>query len=72
MDEGDGRYLAYEAFETGPTKPGDIFSLGMTFLELSSLQRLPESREGHVKDGRICDWFMKCNYNNLFIITIKY
>lgn len=59
MDEGDGRYLAYEAFELGPTKQGDIFSLGMTLLELSSFQRLPDSRENHIKDGQICDWFMK-------------
>ncbi|KAL8561936.1 hypothetical protein ACOMHN_001262 [Nucella lapillus] len=35
-EEGDGRYLAPEAINGNPGKPSDIFSLGMTILELAA------------------------------------
>ncbi|XP_076471842.1 membrane-associated tyrosine- and threonine-specific cdc2-inhibitory kinase-like [Babylonia areolata] len=35
-EEGDGRYLASEAINGNPGKPSDIFSLGVTILEMAT------------------------------------
>jgi len=41
--EGDGKYLAAEVLNDKPTKAADIFSLGMTILELATDLDLPNN-----------------------------
>lgn len=43
MIEGDSRYLAQEVLNDRPTKASDIFSLGMTILELATDLDLPSN-----------------------------
>ncbi|KAL7079516.1 hypothetical protein ACQ4LE_001567 [Meloidogyne hapla] len=43
VTEGDGKYLAAEVLNDKPTKAADIFSLGMTILELATDLDLPNN-----------------------------
>ncbi|VDK76047.1 unnamed protein product [Onchocerca ochengi] len=40
-DEGDGKYLAPEVLQNGARKPSDIFSLGMTMIDICTDLELP-------------------------------
>jgi len=46
LDEGDSRYLALEVLNNPPTKASDIYSLGMSLLELAAKVNLPPSGTG--------------------------
>ncbi|XP_064602098.1 membrane-associated tyrosine- and threonine-specific cdc2-inhibitory kinase-like [Liolophura sinensis] len=58
--EGDPKYLAPELMEGQFSKPADIFSLGMTILELASDLDLPRGGEGwhQLRKGRIPEEFL--------------
>lgn len=49
LDEGDSRYLALEVLNNPPTKASDIYSLGMSLLELAAKVNLPPSGTGFQK-----------------------
>lgn len=55
MDEGDCRYLAREVLNERPTPAADIFSLGISILEMAAEITLPkEGDEWHdVRDLNI-------------------
>ncbi|KAK0409177.1 hypothetical protein QR680_004386 [Steinernema hermaphroditum] len=53
-DEGDSKYLAFEVLNGKPSKPSDIFSLGISILELASGLFLPSNGVG---------WEMLRNHN---------
>ncbi|XP_014779412.1 membrane-associated tyrosine- and threonine-specific cdc2-inhibitory kinase isoform X2 [Octopus bimaculoides] len=59
--EGDPQYLAPELLEGKFGKPADIFSLGMTILELSSDLDLPRGGEGWhmLRHGQIPEEFLQ-------------
>lgn len=59
--EGDPKYLAPELLEGKFGKPADIFSLGMTILELSSDLDLPRGGEGWhlLRNGKIPEEFLQ-------------
>ncbi|GAB1608594.1 membrane-associated tyrosine- and threonine-specific cdc2-inhibitory kinase isoform X1 [Argonauta hians] len=59
--EGDPQYLAPELLEGKFGKPADIFSLGMTILELSSDLDLPRGGEGWhmLRQGHIPEEFLQ-------------
>ena len=55
--DGDSKYLAQEVLNNPPGKPADIFSLGISMLELASDLDLPPRgdgwhmlREGHIPE----------------------
>ncbi|MFH4976632.1 hypothetical protein AB6A40_003341 [Gnathostoma spinigerum] len=57
--EGDSKYLAPEVLNSTPDKPADIFSLGITMLELATDMDLPSRGEGwHIlREGEIPEEF---------------
>lgn len=60
--EGDSRYIAPEILSGRFTKAADIFSLGITILELAYNLELPKN--GHLwhvlRSGHLPDDFFKC------------
>ncbi|CAG9531219.1 unnamed protein product [Cercopithifilaria johnstoni] len=60
-EEGDGKYLAPEVLQNGAHKPSDIFSLGMTMIDICTDLELPST--GDLWQGfrckRICHEFIK-------------
>lgn len=42
-EEGDGKYLAPEVLQNGANKPSDIFSLGMTMIDICTDLELPST-----------------------------
>lgn len=71
--EGDSRYLAREAIRMDITQYSlDIFSMGATFLELSSLLQMPQDgtlweqlREGHIDELRIFPSYYSSEFRQL-------
>jgi len=71
--EGDSRYLAREAIRMDITHRSlDIFSMGATFLELSSLLQMPQDgtlweqlREGQIEELRIFPLIYSSDYRQL-------
>uniref|UniRef100_A0A1I7TA13 non-specific serine/threonine protein kinase n=1 Tax=Caenorhabditis tropicalis TaxID=1561998 RepID=A0A1I7TA13_9PELO len=59
VEEGDSRYLAPEVLSVGSSKASDIFSLGMTFLEVTTDIDLPSHGEQYhlLRDGLIPEEF---------------
>lgn len=71
MDEGDGKYLAFEAFDVGPSKAGDMFSLGITLLELSCEKILPKGCDRFwLQNGRVIDEYVNSTFFLKPIINI--
>ncbi|KAK3103230.1 hypothetical protein FSP39_017607 [Pinctada imbricata] len=60
--EGDPKYLAPELMDGKFGKPADIFSLGMTILELASDLDLPRGGEGWhlLRSGQLPEEFLRC------------
>lgn len=63
--EGDCRYIAPETLEHKFTKAADIFSLGITILELASKLELPKN--GYLwhalRSGTVPEHFLRRKYN---------
>ena len=59
--DGDSKYLAQEVLNNPPGKPADIFSLGISMLELASDLDLPSRGEGWhmLREGHIPEEFTK-------------
>lgn len=70
--EGDSKYLAKEVLNDKPTKAADIFSLGMTILELATDLDLPcNGVFWHNLRQRIIDEkYVKRNILNFFILFV--
>ncbi|TMS39971.1 hypothetical protein L596_006417 [Steinernema carpocapsae] len=60
-EEGDSKYLATEVLNGSPSKPSDIFSLGVTILEVASGLDLPSHGDGWemIRSQNIPDQFLK-------------
>uniref|UniRef100_A0A0N5AKU3 non-specific serine/threonine protein kinase n=1 Tax=Syphacia muris TaxID=451379 RepID=A0A0N5AKU3_9BILA len=60
-EDGDSKYLAREMLNNPPGKPADIFSLGISILELASDLDLPSRGDGwHIlREGQTPEQFMK-------------
>lgn len=59
--DGDSKYLAREVLNNAPGKPADIFSLGISILELASDLDLPSRGDGWhmLREGRTPEEFME-------------
>jgi membrane-associated tyrosine/threonine-specific cdc2-inhibitory kinase len=66
--EGDPKYLAKELMQGKFTKAADIFSLGITILEIACDLDLPSGGEGwhQLRDGHIPDRLLNRNKRFLF------
>lgn len=55
VDEGDARYLALEVLNNPPTLAADVFSVGMTLLEIAARVKLPSHGSGFhaIRKGHI-------------------
>ncbi|KHN85935.1 Membrane-associated tyrosine- and threonine-specific cdc2-inhibitory kinase wee-1.3, partial [Toxocara canis] len=60
-EEGDSKYLAPETLNSPPSKPADIFSLGISILELATDLDLPSRGDGWrmLREGNIPEVFTR-------------
>lgn len=60
--EGDSRYVAPELLQGRFTKAADIFSLGITILELASKLELPKNGYlwHELRNGQLPENFIQC------------
>ncbi|VDM28525.1 unnamed protein product [Toxocara canis] len=71
-EEGDSKYLAPETLNSPPSKPADIFSLGISILELATDLDLPSRGDGWrmLREGNIPEVFTRSKFSCIFLNTL--